>query len=121
LLLTLTLPQIGEHMTAAAIRTIHAAPGTEMAAGSKFVDLVVDLSAVAAQDCPPVALYRIALRERVWLRELDAAPGAEIAVGASLARFSTDPDESLAGPPARGVRVTIAGIVDPSDWWGGQR
>ena len=121
LLLTLTLPRISEHMATAVVTTIHAAEGAAMAIGSKLLDLSVDLSAVAAQDCPPVAHYRIALRERVWLRELLTASGAEIAAGAPLASFSTDPNEALAGVPARAVRITLVGIVDPTEWWGGRR
>lgn len=120
MLLTLTLPRIGEHMMTAVIRTIYGAEGTAMALGSKLLDLSVDLSAVAAQDCPPVALYRIALRDRVWLRELAVAQGSEIEVGAPLARFSTEPEEPLTGTPARAVRITVAGIIDPSQWWGGR-
>jgi pyruvate/2-oxoglutarate dehydrogenase complex dihydrolipoamide acyltransferase (E2) component len=119
MLLTLMLPRIGEYMRTAVIRTVHADVGAAMTAGSKIVDVVVDLSSVAAQDCPPVAMYRIALTERCVLRELAVAPGDEIAVGALVARFTTEPRESLAGPPARAVRVAVAGIVDPSEWWDG--
>ena len=73
MLLTLTLPRIGEYMTTAVIRTVYGMEGMEMAVGSKLLDLSVDLSAIAAQDCPPVAMYRIALRDRAWLRELAVA------------------------------------------------
>jgi hypothetical protein len=118
LLLTLTLPKLGEHMTTAVIKTLYGAPGTLLLPGSKLLDLSVDLSALIPQDCPPIALYRIALRERVWLRELAVTAGDEIPVAAPLARFSTDPDESLDAFPERALRVTIAGIVDASEWWG---
>jgi pyruvate/2-oxoglutarate dehydrogenase complex dihydrolipoamide acyltransferase (E2) component len=119
MLLTLTLPRIGEHMRTAVIRTVHAEAGAAMMPGSKLIDIVVDLSSVALQDCPPVAMYRIALTERAVLREIAVAPGDEIAVGALVARFTTEPDEPLTGPSARAARVAIAGIVDPSEWWDG--
>ena len=119
MLLTLTLPRIGEHMTTAVVRTLHGAPGSALGMGAKLLDVADDLSAVAAQDCPPVALYRIALRDRCWLREWCVAPGAEHGIGDLLARFTTEADEPLTGPPARAVRIAIAGIVDPSEWWGG--
>jgi hypothetical protein len=34
-----------------------------------------------------------------------------------MALFSTEPEESLDGVPARAVRVTLAGIIDRSSWW----
>ncbi len=117
MLITLALPRIGEHMTTAVIRTIHAQAGAPVMAGSKLLDISIDLSALGEQDCPPVALFRIALLERVWLRELTVAAGDEVAVGALMGRFTTDPAESLEGAPARPARITVAGIVDPSPWW----
>jgi pyruvate/2-oxoglutarate dehydrogenase complex dihydrolipoamide acyltransferase (E2) component len=117
LLLNLTLPRINELMTTAVIRTIHAQVGDALPLGAKLLDLSVDLSAAMSHDCPPLSLYRIAMRDRVWLRKLAVAPGDDVAAGALVALFSTEPDETLEGEPARGVRVTIAGIIDESDWW----
>jgi len=117
LLLNLTLPRINEHMTTAVIKTIHAEAGTALPLGAKLLDLSIDLSAMLPHDCPPVSMYRIALRDRVWLRKLAVAPGDEIAVGGVLAVFTTAPDESMDAEPDRAVRVTIAGIIDPSSWW----
>jgi hypothetical protein len=116
LLLNLTLPRINEHMTSAVIETIYAEVGTALPLGAKLLDLSIDLSAVMPHDCPPVSLYRVALRDRVWLRKLAVAPGDDIAIGAAVALFSTEPDESLDGDPARAVRVTIAGILDSLGW-----
>lgn len=118
MLLDLTLPRISEHMTSALVRTIYAEVGTALPLGAKLLDLRVDLSAVMPQDCPPISMYRIALRDRVWLRKLAVAPGDDIAVGALMGLFSTDPEESLDGDAARSVRVTIAGILDPSSGFG---
>jgi hypothetical protein len=117
LLLNLTLPRINEHMTTAVMRTIHAEVGSLLLPGAKLLDLSVDLSTVMPHDCPPVSLYRIALRDRVWLRKLAVALGDEMAIGADMALFSTEPEESLDGVPARAVRVTLAGIIDRSSWW----
>lgn len=117
MLLTLTLPRINELMISAVVETIHAAAGSALAPGAKLMDLTVDLSAVAAQDCPPISLYRIVLRDRAWLRRVAVACGDDVEVGALLAHFSTDPDEPLEGEPARAVRVTIAGILAQSEGW----
>ncbi len=117
MILTLTLPRIIESMDAAVVRRTYAEVGTELAPGGKLVDLSVDLSAVAPHDCPPVSLYRIALRERVWLRTLEVARGDSIQAGSIVARFSTTPDEPLAAPVSREVRITIAAISQPPEWW----
>jgi hypothetical protein len=121
LLLTLTLPRINEYMTSAAIRVIYAGIGESLNLGAKLLDLSIDLGAVAPHDCPPVSLYRIALRDRVWLRRLTVAPGDDIEVGAIMAYFSTQAEEPLDGEAVRAVRITIAGILDSSDWWSAVR
>lgn len=119
MLLNLTLPRILEPMTTALIDTVHAAEGSELALGAKLLDLTVDLSAGAAHDCPPISTYRIALRDRVWLRRMLVAADDEIEVGAPLALFSTEPDEPLDAAPSRAVRVSLVGIVQQPSWNGG--
>jgi hypothetical protein len=116
LLLTLTLPLINPYMTTAIVDRIHLAEGAAMALGGKLMDVTVDLSAAAPHDCPPVSHYRIVVRDKCWLRRLDVAPGDEPALGARLGLFSTEPDEPLDGAPAREVRVSIAGVLQPSAW-----
>lgn len=118
LLLSLALPHIGEHMRTAIVRTVHVEPGALLTPGAKLFDVLVDLSAFAPQDCPPVALYRLASREKACLREVLVAPGADVKVGDLLARVTTAADEPLAQEPARALRITVAGIVDPAEWWG---
>jgi len=103
-------------MVDATIDVAHIAEGGSVVLGGKFVDVTVDLSAATPHDCPPISHYRIALRDRVWLRRLDVAPGDRVDVGASLALFSTTPDEPLEGEPARAVRVAIAGIIPQTTW-----
>jgi hypothetical protein len=117
LLLTLTLARINDYMSTATIRSVYAAEGASLAPGQKLLDLSIDLSAIVPHDCPPISFYRIAMRERVWLRRLIVTPGTDVEVGAALACFSTVPGEPLDGEPARAARVTIAGIIDQSDWW----
>jgi hypothetical protein len=117
LLLTLSLPRINEHMLSARVAAVHAPVGSALAVGSKLVDLTVDLTAIAAQDCPPVSHFRMVIRERAWLRELRVARGDEIAVCARIALLSTDPDEPLDAAPAREARVTVAGILMQGPLW----
>jgi hypothetical protein len=104
-------------MTTALVNKIYANEGVSLNVGAKLLDLRVDLSAAAPHDCPPVSYYRVALRDRVWLRRLTVAPGDDVEVGATMAQFSTESDEPLDGEPARAIRVTIAGILAESDWW----
>ena len=111
LILNLTLPQINPLMTTAVIDRIYAEVGAQIPLGSKLFDLTVDLSAAVAQDCPPIGHYRLVVRDLLWLRRLDVAPGDEPNVGASLALFSTEPDEPLDGTPVRQTRLAIVGIV----------
>ncbi|MDR3418130.1 MAG: hypothetical protein P4L83_18310 [Nevskia sp.] len=118
MLLTLKLPLINEHMSTAVIGVIHATEGDAMQPGAKLLDLTVDLSAASVQDCPPVSAYRIALRDRAWLRRVCVARGDEVGVGTTLALFSTTPDEPLDASPIHAARVTIAGIVGEFDLWG---
>ena len=117
MLLTLSLPRINEPMLSAVIAAIHAPVGAQLAVGSKLVDLTVDLTAIAAQDCPPISHFRMVIRERAWLREIFVARGDEIAVAARIALFSTEPDEPLDAAPAREVRVAIAGILMQAPAW----
>jgi hypothetical protein len=116
LLLTLKLPRINPYTNTALVSKIYAAEGVSLNVGAKLLDLTVDLSATAPHDCPPVSHYRVALRDRAWLRRLTVALGDNVEVGATMAQFTTEPDEPFDGEPVRAVRVTIAGILDQSDW-----
>jgi len=117
LLISLTLPRTNEYMTAAVIRKIYATQGELLTVGAKFLDFTVDLSARVQHDCPPIQHYRLAVRDRAWLRCLAVSAGEEVATGSALALLSTVPDEPLDGAPARIVRVSVAGIIDSADWW----
>lgn len=116
MLLTLNLPLINPYMTHGSIGPVHARIGDALGIGAKLLDLEVDLTAAAPHDCPPISHFRLTARDKVWLRRLDVAKGDQAAVGASLALFSTEPDEPLDVEPARALRVAIAGIISEAGW-----
>lgn len=117
MLLTLKLPALITDVRLAKIETLFVAEGQFLKPGMKVLDLRIDLSAVAAHDCPPVSFYRIIFRDRAWLRRLNVAGGDTREAGMELAIFSSEEDEPLNGNPARSVRFTTAGILHRSDWW----
>jgi hypothetical protein len=110
-MLELKLPHIHDLMTSAKVVAVHAQPGAALRPGARLLDVAVDLTPVAAHDCPPVSLYRIVLREVAWLRRLDVACGDEVAPGDSLAMLSSAPDDPLDVAPSRQARIAIAGIL----------
>jgi hypothetical protein len=116
LLLTLKLPNLLADVRLAKIETLFVVEGQFLKPGMKVLDLRIDLSAVAAHDCPPVSFYRIAFRDRAWLRRLSVADGDTREAGMELALFSTEEDEPLNGNPGRSARFTTAGIIHRSDW-----
>ena len=75
------------------------------------MEVVVDLSAVAEQNCAPVSLYRIVAAESGWLRSLQVARGASYREGAVLGIVSATADGALDGVPCRPLRVSVCGIV----------
>jgi hypothetical protein len=108
-------------MRSAVIQAVYATEGSPLGPGGKLVDLCVDLSSVAQHDCPAISYFRIAVRDRAYVRILSVARGDEIAIGAPIAQLSTEPGEPLEGVPARAARVAIAGILYQPEWWNGQR
>jgi hypothetical protein len=110
-LLELRLPRIVDAMAFALIDVAHVAEGGAVGLGAKLFDLTIDLSEAFAHDCPPVSHYRLAARDKAWLRRLDAGAGARLAPDAPLALFSTEPDEPLDQAPARALRISVIGIV----------
>jgi len=116
LLLNLNVPRINDYMASALIEAVHALEGQALAPGAKLFDMTVDLSLAAPHDCPPISHYRMVLREKATLRRLFVEPGEDVAVGAPLALFSTDPDEPLDTAPGRMARTAIATIMFQSMW-----
>ena len=111
MILTLTLPRIIGPMTSGEVFKLHCSEGRLLKPGTAFVDLKVDLSSAAAQDCPAVSYYRLVIREPVWLRHMAVACGDTALVGAAIALFSTEADETINEPPGRQIRFMTAGIV----------
>jgi len=104
-------------MTTAVIKAVHAKVGAPVSSGGKFLDLSVDLSSYADHDCPAISYFRIAVRERAWVRRLPVCAGDELAPGATLAHLSTEPDEALDAQPFRAARLSVAGILFQPEWW----
>lgn len=117
MLFDLRLPKINPNMSAAVVECVYATPETLLKAGDKLFDLSVDLSGGFSQYCPPISYFRVVVREKLWLRNTFVAPGASCDVGAMLALFSTEQDESLEGTPARAIRITTAGIAHHQGLW----
>jgi hypothetical protein len=103
-------------MRLAKIEKVFAFEGQFLTPGMKVLDLRIDLSMVAAHDCPPVSFYRITLRDRAWVRRFNIAEGDLPEAGTEIALFSTTEDEPINGIPGRSVRFATVGIVLPS--WG---
>lgn len=114
MILRVDVPQINPNMTTAIVEAIHQTEGSLLVPGSKLFDLKIDLSLAVSHDCPPVSHHRLALRDRVWLRRALTSLGEELPVGAPLALFSSEPDESLDVVPSRAVRMSIVEILHQS-------
>jgi hypothetical protein len=116
-LISLTLPKLLDAMTCASVSAIHVQPGALVPPGSPLADLVVDLSAVAPQDCAPISYFRLVMSEKAWLRSLHVAVGSEVMAGCCLALFTTTADEPDTGAAARSARATAIEILP--DWQSG--
>ncbi len=103
-------------MSFAKIEKVFVIEGQFLTPGVKLFDLRIDLSAVAAHDCPPVSFFRLAFRDRARLRRLSVADGDIRETGSELALFSTEEEEPIRGIPVRPARFTTAGIIYASDW-----
>jgi pyruvate/2-oxoglutarate dehydrogenase complex dihydrolipoamide acyltransferase (E2) component len=119
-ILSLVMPRMGALMSAGMVASLHVTEGAELKPGARLLDVRVDLSAVAPQDCPPVYYFRVVSREKGWVRKLTASVGELKETGALLALVSTDPGEPLENPPARALRTTAAGIVREPDFQTGE-
>jgi len=110
------LPKINPHMSGATVEFLHTGPAA-LKAGAKLLDVSVDLGSAFTQECPPVSFYRFVMREPAWLREIKVVPGQHCTVDELVALFSTAPEESLDQAAARGVRLTVAGIMHYPGMW----
>jgi hypothetical protein len=117
MLYDLRLPKINPNMSTAVVECVYSDPGILLKPGDKLFDLSVDLSGGFSQYCPPISYFRVVVREKLWLRKTLVAPGDGCDVGATLALFSTEQDETLEAAPARAIRVTTAGIAHHQGLW----
>lgn len=111
MILELRLPDIVPQMTGATAECLFAEAGDALRLGSKLVDLRVDLSSAFAQECPPISYYRIVLREKAYLRQINLQPGEYVGLDGPVALLSSSPDEPLDQTPERPLRITVAGIL----------
>ena len=119
MLFDLRLAEIVPGMSGATIECVHATAGGLLKPGAKLVDLSIDLSNAFAQECPPISFFRVILREPAVLRRIDVTPGQYCEMGAVLALFSPTPEDPLAGPADRAVRLATAGIMHHAEMWTG--
>ena len=105
-------------MRTAVVQAVHALEDAQLPAGGKLVDVCVDLSDVVQHDCPAISYFRIAVRERGYVRRIFVSRGDEIAAGAAIATLSTEALEPIEDVALRSARLTIAGILYQPEWWG---
>jgi len=98
------------------VKRVHVGLGDHLPRGQVLFDLVVDLSAGAARDCPPISTCRLVLREAAWVGRLCVAAGDQVAEGQPLAVLSSQPDAPFE-EPVREARVTAATMLQQADWW----
>jgi hypothetical protein len=114
MILSLTLPRVGEQMHEGTIHKVLANTGDALRPGTPLLEVRVDLGAAKAQDCPPLLFFRIIATERAFLRSLLVAAGQVLKVGTPCGVATTVADESCEGPAARSLRTTSVAIqVDP--------
>ena len=114
MILTLTLPLVGEQMRRGTVHRVLARPGDTLRPGIPLLEVRIDFGAAKAQDCPPVVYFRLIATERAYLRMLAAAPGDVVDAGAAMGIATTTPEESCEGPAGRALRTTSVSIqIDP--------
>lgn len=114
MILSLTVPRVGEQMRRGTVHRVLARPGDALRPGSPLLELRVDLGAPKAQDCPPMFYLRLMATERAHLRTLAAVAGDVLEVGAAIGVATTTPGESPEGAARRALRTTAVAIAtDP--------
>lgn len=110
MIFSLPLARLGQSMEHAQVHRVCAQPGDAVRPGSALLELRVDLGASGARDCPPVFHYRLVATEKAFVRQLLAAPGALLSVGAPLLLLSRGAEDPLDETPSRPLRCTAIGI-----------
>jgi hypothetical protein len=110
------MPSLSAQMSTALITRLNIAEGGALPNGSPLLEVRLDLGPMGAQDCPPVYFFRLVSREKGWVRKVFASVGEARGAGDTLALISTERDEPIDGPPARGLRTSSASIVPEFEW-----
>ncbi|HEY5263477.1 MAG TPA: hypothetical protein VIJ37_00680 [Steroidobacteraceae bacterium] len=114
MILSLSLPRVGESTGHATVHRLLARTGDVLRPGTALLEVRVDLGAAKAQDCPPLFYFRIIATEHAHLRALQVSPGEALEVGRSFGVATTEMSESFAEPAIRKLRTTSVAIqVDP--------
>jgi hypothetical protein len=114
MILSLSLPRVGNQMQQGTIHKVIAKAGDELRPGTPLLEVRVDLGAAKAQDCPPLFFFRIIATERAQLRSLNATHGAVFEVGAVLGIATSTREETAEGSATRVLRTTSVAIqIDP--------
>jgi hypothetical protein len=92
------------------VRRVHITEGGGLGAGSPVLDVQVDLSAAAAQECRPVFTLRLLASEHATVTRVDAVTGQTLGPGAVLGLASAVRD----GERERPLRTSVIEVhVDP--------
>ena len=95
------------------VRRVHIKEGDELAAGSPILDVQVDLSAGAAQDCPPIFTLRILAAEPALVTRVDAVRDQTVGTGNQLGLASAIRDGERERPlRASAIEVHLDPLFD---------
>ena len=111
MVLRLQMPRMGYQMREGTIKKVLAPPGVHLERGVPLLEVRVDLSAVAEQNCNPAFIFRMVAAEAGWLRQVDVGVGDCRQVGATLAMVTTHPDEVIAEAAMRPFRVSLGTVL----------
>jgi pyruvate/2-oxoglutarate dehydrogenase complex dihydrolipoamide acyltransferase (E2) component len=112
MLLEMDMPACGPAMTAGIIQRVLVTPGARVERGAGLLEVRVDLTEVAAQNCAPVFTFRMVSAEAGWVRDVAVQAGDTCPVGARLGLVSTESGEPVAPVRRRPLRVSVATIVE---------
>jgi len=85
--------------------------GAKIVAGTPLLEVRLDLTSSAPQNCAPVTFFRIVSRESGWMRTSLPVPGTVVAVDAELAIVShgeNDPIDDV----TRSLRITASAVTE---------
>jgi pyruvate/2-oxoglutarate dehydrogenase complex dihydrolipoamide acyltransferase (E2) component len=115
MILRLQMPKFGEEMRDGTIHRLLASPGARLDRGTPLLEVRVDLSAIAEQNCSPISIFRVVAAESGWLRTVQVTEGDRRSVGGTLATIAERPDDQQeldeGEVPTRPLRVSVATVL----------